>query len=437
MKKCIDANRAGLLKYSIRTLAVVADKLSNLGVDIWAWENIGDPVKQGHQVPDWIKEELKKTCDDNANWGYSPTEGLMATRTFIANSRKKQNINLNEKDIIFASGLGHAINTLYQVMSGSKTRTICPSPTYPSHSSMEAFVSGKEPILYNCSPETNWQPDIEDLEEKIKNNHDIGFILLILPNNPTGACYSDDVLLKIADIAKKYSLGIISDETYINVIYKNQTQTSMAEILRREGGFPLIVMRSMSKDIPWPGGRSGWMEFYNYENDENFSELEETVKQMLRMQVCSTTMVQAMIPKIYGDARYLEHLQNFIATTEEQSQYISNELNKLEEIKCIPGQGAFYLAAIFKEGVLKPNQTLPIANPEAKSYIELLIAKDPKMPLDKRFSLYLMASKGIFVTPLTGFEGPLGFRVTTLRTNLEETRKVYTVLGNAIKEYTK
>ena len=436
MQKSVDSARANLIKYSIRTLAVVADKLKELGVNVWAWENIGDPIKQGHQVPEWIKEILKKICDDNANWGYSPTEGLLETRTFIAESRKKQDIPLHEKDIVFTSGLGHAIGMLYEAMLGTGVRTICPSPTYPSHSSMESFITGKEPILYACRAENNWQPDTTDLEEKIKNNPDIGFILLILPNNPTGACYSDEILLDIARLAKKHHLAIISDETYINLIFKKHSQTSMAEILRRVGGFPLIVMRSMSKDIPWPGGRSGWMEFYNYDDDGNFLELEETLKQMLRTQVCSTTMLQAALPKIYGDARYPAHLANFIPLIEEQSEYISAELNKLDVINCVPGQGAFYLAAVFKEGVLKPNQTLAIANPEAKIYIEKLVS-DPKMPLDKRFSLYLMAAKGIFVTPLSGFEGPLGFRVTTLRTDLEETKKVYDVITEAIKEYVK
>jgi len=434
MKPSINQQRAALLKYDIRGLSVIADKLKSLGCNIWAWENIGDPIKQGHEVPEWIKDLIKKAAENNSNWGYSPTEGLDSAREFIAAEKNNQGIPLDKNNIVFASGLGHAINTLYQSMIGSGIRTIHPSPTYPAHSSTESFFAGAPPILYACQAENNWQPDLKDLEEKIQQHPEIGFILTILPNNPAGVCYSDEIMRGIAKLARQYELGIISDETYIRLLYRNQTQTSFGKIMLEEKPFPLIIMRSMSKDIPWPGGRSGWMEFYNIGNDKNFEDLKETIKQSLRVQVCSTTMVQAVLPAIYGDSHYPEYLSQFISKLEDQSRYISDILNTIDAINCVPGQGAFYLSAIFKGGVLKPGQTLPIENPEAKKYIESLTA-DPSFPLDKRFALYLMASKGIFLTPLTSFEGPLGFRVTTLKTDMEETKKVYSVLREAIKEY--
>lgn len=434
MKPLINPARAALLKYDIRALTVIADKLKSLGRDIWAWENIGDPIKQGHIVPEWIKETLKKVAAENSNWGYSPTEGLDQAREFIAADERRQGLPLQKQDVIFTSGLGHAINTLYQAMLGSGHRVIHPSPTYPAHSSSESFFAGAAPIFYACRAENNWQPDLNDLEEKIKQHREISFILTILPNNPTGVCYSDEILRGIAALARSYDLGVISDETYIRLLYKNQTQTGLAKIMTQGKPFPLIVMKSMSKDIPWPGGRSGWLEFFNPEQDRNFMALEETFKQTLRVQVGSTTMVQAALPAIYGDPRYAEHLARFIAKLEEQSRYISTLLNTVPGIYCVPGQGAFYLAAIFKAGVLKPNQTLPIADAKVKEYIEALTA-DPNLPLDKRFAFYLMAAKGIFVTPLTSFEGPLGFRVTTLKTDLAETKKVYAEIKSAIEQY--
>ncbi|MDO8667637.1 MAG: aminotransferase class I/II-fold pyridoxal phosphate-dependent enzyme [bacterium] len=434
MKNLINRERTALLKYDIRALVVIAEKLKALGINIWAWENIGDPIKQGHIAPAWMKEIIKKTAEKNSNYGYSPTEGLLEAREFIAREENIKSLPLKKEDVVFASGLGHAINMLYQSLLGGGRRVIHPAPTYPAHSSSEAFFAGAAPLFYSCRAENNWQPDLNDLEEKIIKHPEISFILTIFPNNPTGVCYSDEILRGIARLARRYDLGIISDETYLRLLYKNQTQTGMAKIMLEEKPFPLIVMRSMSKDIPWPGGRSGWLEFYNLGQDKNFSELEETVKQGLRVQVCSTTMIQDALPLIYGDPRYREHLQNFIEKLEEQSQYISTLLNTIKGISCVPGQGAFYLAAVFKDGVLKPRQTLPIANAEAKKYIESLTS-DPDLPLDKRFAFYLMASKGIFLTPLTSFEGPLGFRVTTLKTDLEETKKVYDEIKFAIEEY--
>ncbi len=434
MKKIISSGRISLLKYDIRALTVMADKLKSLGVNIWAWENIGDPIKQGHLVPDWIKEIGKNISDDNANWGYAPSEGLGLAREFIAAEASRDGLPLNKNDVVFTSGLGHGINTLYQAMLGGGLRVIQPAPAYPAHSSSESFFAGSPAIFYNCDQENNWQPDLNDLENKIKAHPEIGFILLILPNNPTGVCYSDEILRGAADLARKYELGIISDETYIRLVYKNQKQTGLVKTMAAGAPFPLIVMKSSSKDIPWPGGRAGWLEFYNPGNDENFKELEETIKQALRVQVGSTTMVQAALPKIYGDPRYPAHLKQFIAKLEEQSAYISSQLNTIAGLSCVRGQGAFYLSAVFKKNTLKPRQTLPIANQEAREYIESLV-KNPELPLDKRFAFYLMASKGILLTPLSGFEGPPGFRVTTLKTDLAETKKVYAALKSAVKEY--
>ncbi|MDD4901376.1 MAG: aminotransferase class I/II-fold pyridoxal phosphate-dependent enzyme [Patescibacteria group bacterium] len=434
MKPSINPTRAALLKYDIRALAVIADKLKALGADIWAWENIGDPIKQGHVVPDWIKQILQKVAADNANWGYSPTEGLLATREFIAKEANDSGLPLDKNDIVFTSGLGHGINTLYQVTAGSGCRAIQPAPAYPAHSSSEAFFAGQPPIFYRCDPRDNWQPDLNDLEKKLRTHPEIGFILMILPNNPASVCYSDEILRGAAGLARKYGLGIISDETYLKLVYKNQKQTSLAKIMAQGEPFPLIIMKSCSKDIPWPGGRAGWLEFYNLGHDQNFTEFEETIKQSLRVQVCSTTMVQAALPKIYGDPRYEAHLKKFIAKLEEQSAYISDELNSLPSISCVRGQAAFYLSAVFRENTLKPGQTLLIENPKVKAYIESLV-KEPGLALDKRFALYLMAAKGIFLTPLSSFEGPLGFRVTTLKTSLAETKKVYGALKRAIAEY--
>ena len=434
MKKIINSDRVSLLKYDIRALAVIAEKLKALGVNIWAWENIGDPITQGHKVPAWMKDIFKKNADNNANWGYSPTEGLASAREFIAQEENNSGFPLNKNDVVFASGLGHAINILYQAVLGSGCRTIHPSPTYPAHSSSESFFAGQPPIFYKCDPKNNWQPNLKDLEEKIKQHPEIGFILIIMPNNPTSVCYSDETLRSMANLARTYRLGVISDETYLRLVYKNQKQTSLAEIMMAGKPFPLVIMKSASKDIPWPGGRVGWMEFYNLESDKNFLEFEETIKQSLRVQVCSTTMTQAVLPKIYGNRRYPGYLRGFIEKLEEQSAYISSQLNSIPGVSCVRGQGAFYLSAVFKEGALKPGQALPIQNQEAKQYIEFL-TKDPALPLDKRLAFYLMASKGIFLTPLSSFEGPLGFRVTTLKTKLAETKKVYAALKSSIKEY--
>ena len=434
MKDIIDKNRISLLKYDIRSLVSVAEKLRGLGVDIWAWENIGDPIKQGHKVPEWIKEKLSEAAQIDSSWAYSPTEGVLAARLFLAERAVKSGIELDENNIVFTSGLGHAINTVYQVMLSGGLRVIHPAPTYPAHSSTESFFVGEPPIFYRSLPENGWLPDLVDLEDKIKNHPEIGFILVIAPNNPTGVCYPEEVLRGISALARKYNLGIISDETYANLVYDGYEQKSMATIIKSEEPVPLLIMKSLSKDIPWPGGRCGWLEFYNQGNDAAFIAFEEAVKQSLRVQVCATTLPQIVLPKIYGDARYESYSREFASKLAEQSRYIVDSLNNIPGLSCVPAQAAFYLSAVFDDNVLRPGQKLKIKNDAAREYIESLV-KDPEMPEDKKFALYLMAAKGIFVVPLSGFSGPAGFRVTTLKTDLSETEKVYKELAAALREY--
>jgi aspartate/methionine/tyrosine aminotransferase len=193
MRNNIVSLGADELKYEIREIVAVAQEFGKLGKEI-LWENIGDPVQKGEKIPDWIKEIVVEASRENLSYAYSPTKGLEGTREFLAQlANKNGNVRITKEDIIFFNGLGDAISKIYGRLK-REYRVIGPSPAYSTHSSAEASHAGAEYIAYNLDPHNLWYPDLNDLRMKVKYNPAISGILVINPDNPTGAVYPKDVL---------------------------------------------------------------------------------------------------------------------------------------------------------------------------------------------------------------------------------------------------
>ena len=437
MRNNIVHQGAGELTYEIRGIVEIAEKIKSLGQEIY-WENIGDPVAKGYQIPEWIKDIVKKAINNNKTFAYNPTKGLLSTREFLAEKRNSQKgVKISADDICFFNGLGDAISKIYTSLR-KETRIIGPSPAYSTHSSAEAAHSGSPHITYNLLPEKNWLPDLKDLENKIKYNPAISGILIINPDNPTGMVYPRKVLEQIATLAKKYDLFLISDEVYCNIAHNTKKMTTLAEIIGDVSG---IAMKGISKEFPWPGGRCGWIEIYNKEKDAVFAKYVKSIVDAKMLEVCSTTLPQAVIPLIMSDSRYESHLK-------ERREFYKKRADKAYEIlKNVPGiispktAGAFYVSVVFKNGVLNlptgqagEKQKLEIKNNRVRKFIEEKTANG--MAPDKRFVYYLMGATGICVVPLSGFNSNLkGFRATLLETDEAKFEWIYKTIAKKIKEY--
>jgi aspartate/methionine/tyrosine aminotransferase len=334
--------------------------------------------------------------------------------------------------VLFTSGLGAGISALYHMLKKG-ARIIQPTPSYPTHASMESFAAEAEPIVYKLDPDKQWQPDLADLEAQIKAHPEVVGILIINPNNPTGAVYSKETLEKMVQIAEKHQLMLISDEVYFRMVFNGHTYAQLTEIAHNR--VPLVVLRGLSKDLPWPGGRCGWVEFHNVELDEEFKKYCESVKKRVLMEVCSVTLPQVILPKVYDHPDFITWNENYNRELESTANMIAETLSKIPEMQVNRTNGAFYMMPLFREGVLKPNQTLHIKNPAVKAFIEQEVSK-PGFPLDQRFTYYLLGATGIVVVPASGFFSPYyGFRLTTLDRDPVRRLDTYTRLSNAIKEY--
>ncbi|TAH24753.1 MAG: pyridoxal phosphate-dependent aminotransferase [Cytophagales bacterium] len=419
------------LSYEIREIVKKADQLRKLGINIF-WENIGDPIQKNAEVPAWMKEIIANLVMDNKTYSYCHSKGILATREFLADiNNKREGAKVSAEDILFFNGTGDAIAKIYQYLNFT-ARVIGPSPAYSTHSSAEAAHAHQEPLTYKLDPNNHWYPDIDDLYKKIKYNPNVVGILIINPDNPTGMVYPLDSLKKIVQIAREFKLMLISDEIYMNITYNGARAYSLAEVIE---DVPGIAIKGISKEFPWPGSRCGWMEFYNRDKDHQFHKLCSAMENAKMLEVCSTTLPQLSIPKIMGDPRYIPYREDANKKIGNRSKLIADILGSIPELKFNETYGAFYNTIIFKDGVLKNGQTLPIENPEAKQLVEHW-TKDENMNKDKRFVYYLLASTGICVVPISSFCSELqGFRVTLLEENEEVLRSVFTRLRNAIIEY--
>jgi len=421
---------ASNLKYEIRKIVEVAQKIEKLGTPI-IWENIGDPVAKGERVAPWIKEYVTEALKEDATYAYSPTKGLLATREYIAKERNLEGgIQISPEDILFFNGLGDAISKIYKNLHPD-VRVIGPSPAYPTHSSAEASHAGKEHITYLLDPKNGWQPDLNDMEQKIQGNSWIAGILIVNPDNPTGFVYTPDVMEKIVALAQKYDLFIISDEIYSNLVYGDNYK-KLAGVIE---DVPAIAMRGISKEFPWPGGRCGWIEFYNRDKDESFNTYAQSIIDAKMLEVCSTTLPQRVLPQIMSDARYFPELKERTKAYEVKAGIVHDIFSKIEGVTVHKPQGAFYFTLVFDDNVLTKTQTLEIQNPKIKELVESLVAEEEA--LDKRFVYYLLGATGICVVPLTtGFNASyFGFRGILLEKNIEIFTQNMKRLASAIQDY--
>ncbi|WP_243369849.1 pyridoxal phosphate-dependent aminotransferase [Geotalea sp. SG265] len=433
MRNDIVTPGAGELTYEIRNIVNVAEKLQKHGVKI-NWENIGDPIVKGEVIPMWMKEIVAREAMNDDTYGYCHTRGVLETREFICNlTNKRGGAQITPDDIIFFNGLGDAIAKVYGNLR-HETRVLMPSPTYTTHTLGEAAHALAAPVCYRLKAENNWYPDLEDLRNHVKYNPQISGIMLINPDNPTGMVYPEETLRQIVAIAREYDLFIIADEVYNNIVYNNEKTVPISDVI---GDVPAIAMKGISKELPWPGSRCGWIEVYNSQKDERFRKYINSILSTKMNEVCSTTLPQKTIPAIMSHPEYATYLAERITRYERMSNITYNFLKDVPGLVVNRTNGAFYMAVAFEKGLLTDRQSLPIENTEVRELVEGLV-NAPGVSPDKRFVYYILAHTGICIVPLSSFNTELqGFRVTLLEKDEKECERIYKTLAEKIAQYLK
>ncbi len=406
------------LRYIIREIVELAKKIEKYKTIYW--ENIWDPVEKWEKVPQWMKEIIKEACNNDEVYQYSPTRWHKNAINYIL----RQNPKLKEEDIIFFNWIWDAISKIYKALSFD-SRIIWPSPAYPTHSSSEAAHANSFHLTYELDPNNNWYPNLEELENKIKYNPNIVWILVINPDNPTWAVFPKKILKKFIDLAKKYNLFLIFDEIYHNLVFDKEDFCTLSDIIE---DVPGISMKWISKDLPWPGWRCWWIEVYNQDKDPNFKQFINTLLASKMVEVCSTTLPQYVLDKIYSHKNFKEYLKSRIEKYKKRANQAEKILWKNPFIKLIKPKGAFYLTILLN---LPQNYNPKISDPEIKKIIEPKIKNTDRN--DEKFVYWLLWETWVCVVPLNWFNTKYEwFRMTLLEEDDEKFEKILNLINNYI-----
>ena len=421
---------SALLSYPIREVVTIGKQLEKLGEFSMIWENIGDPVAAGEPVPAWMHDVIQEQVATDRSFAYTETRGAIATREYVLehfSDKKKCTVD----DILFFNGLGEAINKVMNKLP-PEARVLIPSPTYPSHATAESMHAGCTFVSYSLDPDNDWEPDVEEIENKVKYNDHVVAILVINPNNPTGSVYKRETLEKIVAIAKKYDCFLIFDEIYHHMTFEGVKTTLLHEII---DVVPGISMKGISKDIPWPGSRCGWIEVYNADKDQNFKDFIQVILLTKMLEVCSTTLPQIVLPHLYQHPEYECYLEARIHKYEERANEACEFFSHIPQVRVNKPKGVFYLVV---ELLDLPRSALESVNKQVRLFLDELEHTPESLAnnTDFQFAYELMGAEGVCVVPLTGFGSDInGFRMTLLQENDTVFTDTLERIGRAIGNY--
>jgi alanine-synthesizing transaminase len=401
------------LRYEIREIVEVANEIVKMGVPM-IWENIGDPVAKGEQIPGWMKAVVEAAVKEDRVYAYSPTKGDLVARRFVIDHFSDSRI-CSEEDVIFFNGLGDAINKLFSTLPGS-ARVIGPNPTYPSHATAEAIHHGGSHLTYPLQLNNGGRIDLVELERQVIANPDIVGILVINPNNPLGVANPREDLVEVVRIARENECFLLFDEIYQNLVFDASKIVKLSDIV---GDVPAISMKGVSKEIPWPGSRCGWIEVYNADKDENFRGYIHTIVVSKMLEVCSTTLPQVVFPTIVTHPEFPAFLAARLAKYRARLDTALAIFDGCDVLSLVVPDGVFYLTVTINSDRYPKTQKLPARNDDVRMFVDMLCEKND-LRTDKQFAYELLGSEGVCVVPLSGFESPYdGFRMTLLEEDAE------------------
>ncbi|MCX8152838.1 MAG: aminotransferase class I/II-fold pyridoxal phosphate-dependent enzyme [Candidatus Bathyarchaeota archaeon] len=323
--------RAKSVEYAIRDVVINAGSLATTGRKIF-YLNIGDPVAFDFPTPPHIKQALCEAIQSEKNY-YAPSEGLPELRQAIAEKEKKVNgVDITAENVLVTSGVSEGIRMVISALIEKGDEILVPGPAYPPYISYAKAYYGT-PVTYETIEEENWQPNIDDLRRKISKK--TRAIVIINPNNPTGALYRRKVVKQILDVAGEHDLLVISDEIYDQIRYIEEYESTA----RLAKDLPVVGLNGFSKVYLMTGWRLGYIYFYD-QNGE-LKELKESIEKEQRIRICANTPVQvAGVAALKGPQ---DHVKDLVERLRVRRDYAWKRLNEIEGVSCAKPDGAFYV----------------------------------------------------------------------------------------------
>ena len=322
------AARLNRFSYAIRNIVVEAQRVEASGRRV-RYLNIGDPVAFGFHTPPHLIAAVERALRDGHN-GYGPSAGIASGREAVAAEYTSRGFPVTPDRTFLTAGTSEGIELALGALVDEDTDVLVPLPTYPLYTAVIAKL-GARALFYRTDPDRGWMPDLDHLRSLVTPATRV--IVIIDPNNPTGASYSTATRRALLDLADRHGLAIVADEVYGDLGYDGR----VAPIGSLDPDAPIITFSSLSKAYLAPGWRAGWM---GIGRSPRLNDVVKAVGKLADGRLCSTLPMQyAITAALTGDR---SHQVTFRAALKERAALTTELLNAIPGITSVAPSAAFY-----------------------------------------------------------------------------------------------
>jgi alanine-synthesizing transaminase len=382
--------------YAIRNIVAEAKKIEAAGRSV-RYLNIGDPIPFGFKTPPHLIEAVHRAMRDGQN-GYTASVGVEPARNAVAAEFTRRGMPVTPDRVILTSGTSEGIELTLGALADAGDEVLVPTPTYPLYTAVLAKLAARA-VYYRTDPTNGWQPDLDDMKRLVTKA--TRAIVVIDPNNPTGAVYPEATKRAIIDLAERAGVPILADEVYSDLGFDGPTPLlgSLAP------DAPIISYSSLSKAYLAPGWRAGWM---GVGRSDRLDDVLAAIKKLADGRLCSAGPMQfAIEAALTGDR---SHQREFVRELRLRADLTTSRLGAIPGMTCVAPHAAFYAMP----GVaLPPGRT------------------------DEDFVLGLLKATGILCVYGSGFGMPANqgfFRVVFLAP-LDQLARIYDDIGAFTTEF--
>ena len=334
------ARRVDRFTYAIRNIVAEARKVEQSGTRV-RYLNIGDPNQFGFVTPPHLIEAVERAMRDGHN-GYTASDGILEAREAVAADFAGRGVRVTPDRVLITSGTSEGLELALTAVVDEGEAVLVPSPTYPLYTAVLAKI-GAEAQYYRTDPANQWLPDLDDLRARITPATRV--LVVIDPNNPTGAIYPDPVRRELIAIAEQHGLLILADEVYGDLGYDGP----VAPMASLDPDAPIISYSSLSKAYLAPGWRAGWMAVGA---TPRLDATLRAIKKLADGRLCSPGPMQyAVTAALTGDR---SHQTSFRHALKTRADLTTTRLSAIDGCRCVQPRGAFYA---MPQVVLPPGKT--------------------------------------------------------------------------------
>jgi alanine-synthesizing transaminase len=322
------AGRIGGFVYAIRNIVTEARKVEAAGRNV-RYLNIGDPITFGFETPPHLVAAVERAMRNGQN-GYAPSDGILPARESVVRECARRGMPTTPDRVVITSGTSEGIELALTALAETGDEVLVPVPTYPLYTAVLAKI-GARAVFYRTDPTRGWLPDIDHVRSLVTPA--TRALVVIDPNNPTGATYSNDVRRELVDLADRHNFPLLADEVYADLAFDGPVP-ALASL---NPDAPVISFSSLSKAYLAPGWRAGWMAVGR---NERLDDVLSAVKKLADGRLCTTgPMEHAIVAALDGDR---SHQESFRKALRERAELTTRRLNAIDGITAVPPRAAFY-----------------------------------------------------------------------------------------------